>query len=172
MSDVRRVHAIFSGGRPHCVNAGVGVTLEFRTERARLGTDRIDDFADLGPALTVPAVFGLGKVLRLLRAGRIAFPREPLSLVGREEVASGMLERVVGTPVRLDLRLRVRVHFVAWTDHSVEVVSDVLDVREGEDAFYIQRRSGRAPVRLPRADVVRHQTRSERWFEVLDIQRA
>ncbi len=168
----RRIRAIVSGGTPRRVDGAAGILLAFRPTAARLGVDRIDDYADLGPALTVPAVLGLGKVLRLLRAGRIARPAEPLQLVGRERDAAELLERVAGTVVRLELRARSRMRFVAWTEHGVETLNDVVDVLERDDAFYIRRRYGRAPVRLRRDTVIRQRTEMERWYEVLDIERA
>ncbi len=168
----RRIRAVFNGSTPRRVDGGAGILLAFQPMGARIDVDRIDDYADLGPALTVPAVLGLGKVLRLLRAGRIARPREPLALVGHEHEAAELLERVAGTVVWLELRRRSRMRFIAWMDHGVETVTDVVDVVEREDAFYVKRRYGRMPVRMPRDSVIRQRTESQRWYEVLDIERA
>lgn len=163
--------AHFTGAAPHRAAAGVGVVLRFRTRTPRLGTDHIEDFADLGPALTLPAVAGLGKVLRLLRAGRVAAPRDPLALVGQERRAAQLLERVAGTAVRLELKPRFRMCFVVWTERGIETVDDVSEVKEHPDAYLVLRRGDRLPARFPRATVIRHTTRSERWHEVLDIER-
>ena len=168
----RRIRAIFHGSAPRRVDGSAGIMLAFRPTGARLDVDRIDDYADLGPALTVPAVLGLGKVLRLLRAGRIARPPEPLALVGRERDAADLLERVAGTLVRLEIRPRWRMCFIAWMEHGVETVNDVVDVVERDDAFYVKRRHGHVPVRMPRDSVIRQRTESVRWYEVLDIERA
>jgi hypothetical protein len=150
----------------------VGVLLAFHPERPRVIDERIEDYADLGPALTVPAVAGLGKVLRLLRAARIAPPRDPLHLVGRHEMACELLSRAIGTPLRLALKPRIRLRFVAWTEAGVETIDDVAEVREYEDAWYIVRRYGHRPVRIDRASVLRQRTESHRWHEVLEIERA
>ncbi len=150
----------------------VGVMLGFQPRTARLGVSHVDDFADLGPSLTIPAVSGLGKVLRLLRAARIASPGAPLHLVGREQEAAALLERAVGQAVRIEVRPRMRMRFQVWTEHGVETIEDVLDVREVTDAWLVLRRHERIPRRFDRRHVVRQHTETERWHEVLDIERA
>jgi hypothetical protein len=149
-----------------------GVNLAFRLNRAHLGVDLIEDFASLGPVLTVPAVDGLGKVLRILRAARLARPSDPLALVGDPESAAALLARAEGTAMRLHLRSRFELRFIAWTDSGVETVEDVADVHEYEDAYYIHRRGARSPRRFERSEIVRHQTEQRRWHEVVDIERA
>jgi hypothetical protein len=171
MSPRQRIRARFTEATPLRANGGVGVSLRFRPDLARPGLDRVDDFADLGPALTVPAVAGLGKVLRILRAARIAAPLQPLDLVGHEEAAAALLARAVGTPLRLEVRPRFRMRFAVWTEQGVEVVDDVLDLREEVDAYVVRRRDARVPVRFDRRSVVRQRTESEHWHEVLDIER-
>jgi hypothetical protein len=168
----RCANALFTEAIPLRSNGGVGVMLRFRPERTRLGIDSIENYADLGPALTIPAVNGLGKVLRILRAARIAPPHEPLELVGQEERAADLLARAVGTNVRLELKPRFRLSFVAWTEGGVERVTGVQEVREYEDAYLVIRRHGRFPLRFERASVIRQRTECERWYEVLDIERA
>ena len=110
-------------------------------------------------------------MLRLLRAGRIAAPADPLALMGRADRAAALLARAVGAEVQLALVPRFRMRFVAWTEEGVETVEDVAEVRELADAFLLRRRSGRVPVRIERACVLRHRTEPERWHEVIEIER-
>ena len=145
--------------------------LTFQPLQARIEVDRIDDFAFLGPALELPVVDGLGKVLRVLRAARVAVPGDPDCLVDREQEAAALLDRCVGTLVFLELRPRSRTLFRAWTDSGVETIEDVTDVVESPDAYLVMRRRGQLPVRVPRETVVRQSTESERWYEVIDIER-
>jgi hypothetical protein len=172
MAATRRLHSRFVEAAPQRRETGVGVWLRFDALRSRADSERIEDWADLGPALTVPAVQGLGKVLRLLRAARIAAPRDPLGLVGQEDHAGELLSRAVGTEVRLTLRPRTRVRFLAWTENGVETVHDVQDVTVEGDAYLVRRFRGRYPLRFERSSLVRHRTESERWHEILDIERA
>jgi hypothetical protein len=151
--------------------AFVRLQLHFRPERRRADVDRIDTEAAIGPGLDIPTVAGLGKVVRILRAARIAHPADIEELAGREELLLGLLERAVGTSLAVELRPRSRMRFTAWTESGVEIVEDVTEVLEAPDAYLVMRRSGRFPVRVPREEVVRQQTELERWYEVTDIER-
>ena len=167
----RRVHAIFTEATPGSNADGVGVHLRFLPQRSRLVLDPIEDFACLGPKHCVPSVSGLGKVIRILRVARIAVPEDPCELLGRQSEVTEMLKRAVGTAVELEVRARSRLRFVAWTEQGVEIVDDVSEVREEPDAYWVSRRTGRFPVRVPRSAVLRQQTELQRWYEVLDILR-
>jgi hypothetical protein len=171
MASERSAAARFTEVAPVVTDGRVGLVLGFRPT-GRIGIDHIEDFADLGPELTVPAVAGVGKVLRILRAARIAGPSDPHALVGQPEQASDLLQRALGTAVRIAFRERSRLRFTAWTDDGVEEVRDVVDVREAEEAYIVYRRGARFPLRFDREAVVRHQTELERWFEVVDIERS
>lgn len=168
----RVVRAIFTDARPLLGPDEVGVFLGFRPIRTRLEVDHIEDFADLGPEMCVPAVAGLGKVLRILRAARLAVPRAKEAFLGEPQLAADKLERAFGSSLSLKLRDRSRVRFTAWTEDGVETINDVAEVIEAPDAYFVTRRSGRFPVRVPRSAVIRQVTECERWFEVVDIQRA
>jgi hypothetical protein len=144
----------------------------FRPEGSHRGIGRIDDFACLDAALSVQSALGIGKVLRLLRAARIAPPRE-LECLGKDPTrAAALLERALGTRVRLEVRTRSRVRFDVWTESGVESVSNVAEVLEDGSAFLVRRLGGRFPLRLPREQVVRQRTESETWYEVMSIERA
>ncbi len=172
MGPIRPVTAVFLGATPQRDGERCGLALSFRPLRARLGVDRIEDFADLGPDHTVESVHGLGKVLRLLRAARLARPPDPVSLLGEEVEAAARLDRARGVQLRLQVRARSRLRFRAWTESGVRTVNDVVDVVEGPFAWLVMRRHGRFPVNVPRDAVVRQRTETERWYEVVQIERA
>ena len=147
-----------------------GVWLHFKPERARLGVDRVEDFAPLGPEHCIPSVGGLGRILRILRVGRVAAP-DPAELVGDVERTTQLLEKALGTLMRLELKPRSRLTFTAWTDEGMQTLTDVHEVHELPDGFLVSRRGGRFPTRFAREDLVRHHTECERWFEIVDISR-
>jgi hypothetical protein len=167
----RRARAVFLGAEKATRGDEIGVELRFRLERSRLDVDVLDDFAALGPEHCIPSVAGLGKVLRILRASRIAAPEDPTVLIGDIEPALRLLERAVGTPMALELKPRARLRFVAWTDEQVEIIENVAEVIETADTYLVHRRGGRFPVRIPRDNVVRQVTETERWYEILSIDR-
>lgn len=149
-----------------------GLVLSFQPDPSNAEIERIDDFADLGPELSVAAVIGLGKVVRILRAARIAVAGDSQALIGREAHAAALLRRARATPLELTLRPRSRIRFVAWTEGGIETVDDVSEVLESLDTVFVIRRDGRYPVRIPREAMVRYRTEVERWFEVTAIGRA
>jgi hypothetical protein len=170
----RRIEACFAHAAPLVGAERQGVLLVFEPISARttasLGTTQIDDFADLGPELTIPAVSGIGKVLRTLRAGRIAAP-EPSALLGHARDAAALLARAQGARVVLCLRSRVSTRFVAWTESGVQTVDDVIDVFEHADAWTVAPRHGQL-LRIPRAGVARQLTEAQRWWQVVAIERS
>ena len=58
------------------------------------------------------------------------------------------------------------------TERGVETVHDVEDVVIEGDAYLVRRIRGRFPLRFERSALIRHRTESERWHEILDIERA
>ena len=170
----RRIEACFAYAAPLVGAERQGVLLVFEPvsgrTRTSLGVTQIDDFADLGPELTIPAVNGIGKVLRTLRAGRIAAP-EPSALLGHAHDAAALLARAQRARVVLCLRPRVSTRFVAWTESGVQSVEDVIDVFEQADAWIVAPRHGQL-LRIPRAGVARQLTEAQRWWEVVAIERS
>jgi hypothetical protein len=134
--------------------------------------DPIDDFADLGPEYCIAAVAGVGKVLRILKAARIACPHGIEDLLGQERRVARLLERAIDTPLLLGLRARNRVRFSAWTDEGLRSLENVSEVHETLDAYVIHLEKGRFPVRIPREAVVRQKTESEQWYEVVQIEQS
>ena len=162
MPSTRRLLATFESATPHRAKDVSGVALQFDPQGRLPGAERIEDFAVLGPDFTIPVVAGLA---------RVATPADPRELVGREERAAELLERAVGTRVLLWVRPRSRIRFAAWTEGGIETVDDIAQVIESSDAFHLVRHRG-PPVRIPRESVARRQTQIERWYEVVDIERA
>ena len=113
---------------------------------------------------------GIGKVLRTLRAGRIAAP-EPHALLGHARHAATLLARAKQRAVALRVRARVATRFVAWTESGVQSVEDVADVFEYPDAWIVSPRRGH-PLRIERAGVARQLTETQPWWEVVAIERS
>ncbi len=172
MFEKRRILARFVDATPVLDDHRVGALLSFEPERSRIIVDRIEDFAELGPALTVPAVAGLGKVLRILRAARIALPNDPLQLVGKVSDCIALLQRAVGTRLQIEVRPRTCLRFRVWTEQGSRRIDNVQDVIEDKYGFLVRLRNGAPSIHVPRQDVIRHQLERERWHEVLDIERA
>ncbi len=168
---LRRVRAVLRSVAPTLAHGLPALRLGFEPTPGRGLPERIEDVALLGHELDLESVRGVGKVLRLLRAARLATPDDPRRLLGRIHETCSRLERALGTPVVLDLRVGSRLRFRAWTEEGVEEVEDVAEVVEESDAYWVRRHGGLLPVRLPRSGIVRTQTEREWLFEVLHIER-
>jgi len=170
MRSRRRVNAVLSEVTEVGASSAA-LDLTFLPRRSRLVVERIEDRVALAPADSVAAALGRARVLRLLRAARIAAPPEPASLLGDPTRAAALLRRALGVEVALELQPRSTVRFTVWTDRGVESVADVADVVEDEHAWLVHRRGGRPPVLFPRDCVIRRQTDCETWFEVTAVER-
>jgi len=171
MPVLRRAQATFSRVSPATRGDLIGVELRFHPLRNHLGVEYFADFAAIGPELCIPAVTGIGKILRILRAGRIAAPREEVDLLGQGELVRELLERAVGTQVALGLRPRSRIRFEAWTEEGRLVFEDIQEVVELPHEYLVIHKRGRFPTRLDRETVLRQQSDCERWFEIVEIER-
>jgi len=163
--------ARFSEATPARRGEREGLTLRFHPATARLGVGHIDEWVDLGPDASLAAVAGLGRVLRVLRAARIAVEGAPEQLVGDVPRVASLLARAAGTEVRLVLRRRSMLRFHAWTEDGRQTIDDVAEVQEHDDAYLVLRRGGRFPLRFAREAVIRRQTECDRWLEIVDIER-
>ncbi|MCH7708986.1 MAG: hypothetical protein IH884_10890, partial [Myxococcales bacterium] len=153
MFEKRRILARFVDATPVLDDHRVGALLSFEPERSRIIVDRIEDFAELGPALTVPAVAGLGKVLRILRAARIALPNDPLQLVGKVSDCIALLQRAVGTRLQIEVRPRTCLRFRVWTEQGSRRIDNVQEVIEDKYGFLVRLRNGAPSIHVPRQDV-------------------
>ncbi len=148
-----------------------GVTLCFEPLTGRLGTGRIENWAETGPDLSTDAVDGIGKVLRILRVARIVVTASAEELAGDRDQLLALLERAVGTELRLVLRRRSVLHFLAWTEEGLTKVENISEVEELEDAYVVRPRGARLPKRFARERVIRQRTECERWLEIVEISR-
>lgn len=172
MARDRLIRANFTDAEPFHSAEDSGALLGFRPESSRFETDRVESRASLGPTRTAETVNGLGQVVRILRAARIAVPPDPTAWIGRDSFLLEKLARAVGTTLQLGLRPRTSVRFTAWLEEGIQIVEDVAEVIEGTDSYTVRRQTGRFPVLVPRKSLLRHQTQTHRWFEVLSIERA
>lgn len=171
MAGTRRTIARFIEAVPTTRGEREGALLCFHPLTGRLGTSRIEDWAELGPDLSIEATQGIGKALRILRVARIAVTA---NLEGLADDIPGLLDllaRAVGTELRLVLRPRSKLHFLAWTEEGLTKIEDISEVTLEGDAYVVKPRGVRFPRRFPRESLIRQQTDCERWLEVVEILR-
>ena len=166
-----RIIARFADARAEPRDERSGIALGFEPLTGRLGVARIEDWIEVGPELSVDAALGIGKLLRILRVARVSAPFTPEELVGDLPRLLPLLERAVGTELRLVLRKRSKLHFLAWTEEGLLRFEDVSEIETHDDAYVVRPRGARFPRRLPRESVIRQQSETERWLEIVEIRR-
>ena len=65
---------------------------------------------------------------------------------------------------------RVERELLLWTDAGTDRIDDVVDVREEPDALVVMRTGARSPLRLPRASLIRFETRSRSLPVIVDVE--
>ena len=173
MAATRRITANFTRAEAVRGKAGCGIALFFTpTSRNARDVGSVEDYADLGPELTLESSHGLGTLLRVMRATRVAAPKPARLMLGEPVATAERLAAGYGHAVTLEIAARSRILFRAWTDEDTVEIDDVVEVLSDESAYLVARAGHRMPVRVPRSSVVRHETVREPWFQILTIERA
>jgi hypothetical protein len=131
------------------------------------------DIADrilLGPRGELSAVHGVGRLLRILRAGRIRPPRDPYALAADLSEAVVLVQRCRGAHVWLHVKRRVERVLTVWTDAGVDRIGGVVDFAEDEDGLWVRRIGGQSVLRIPRGSLIRYRATSEEHPEVVSIE--
>jgi hypothetical protein len=148
--------------RPHesveCEIAGAtadaeGVVVRYRTRGRQIR--EIEDRVMLAGADEIATIKSVGKLLRILRAGRVQAPRHPYALARSPESWAQLLERCRGSTVVARLSRRIESALVVWTESGVSRFDGVVDFGEDELGLRLRRDGGGAWLRIPRASLIR-----------------
>jgi hypothetical protein len=115
-------------------------------------------------------VYGVGRLLRILRAGRLRPPAEPYDLGANPEHAADLVRRCLGASVDLHVRRRLERELWLWTEEGVRTIRGVLDCVDQGETLAVSRRNGAATMRIPRAHLIRFDLRSVEGLEVVSIE--
>lgn len=147
-----------------------GLAVCFMPQLLRHGAEPLRDFLDLGAPLSLESARGLAQLTRLLRAARLAARGPVERWLGDPAGARAALASALGRRFVLTAAPRTSVRFTAWTDDGVRALDFVSDVLIDPRGFSVRRRRPLAPVYLARESVLRHETTSLRWLEVLNVE--
>jgi hypothetical protein len=109
-------------------------TLVVRYTPLRGSPAEIEDRIYIGRPGEVAAVYGVGRWLRILRAGRVHVSGDPYELCRDTDRALDLLRRCVGANVELSVVRRLERSITLWTDTGVERIGAVMDFVEGRTA--------------------------------------
>ncbi len=147
---------------------GIGVRVAFEPDSGRPG--RLEDHLVLAPEAELRAVQGIGRLLRILRAGRVAAPADPAELARDPERAAELLRRCRGARLRLRIARRMERVLTLWTETGVERIERVVDYEEAGDELAVRRRGAATVLRIPRRSLVRYAASTHESFEVTGIE--
>jgi hypothetical protein len=146
---------------------GAGVRVAFEPDAGRPA--RVEDYLALAPEAELRSVQGVGRLLRILRAGRVAAP-DPADLARDPERAAELLMRCRGARVRLRIARRLERVLTLWTESGVERIERVVDYEEAGDDLAVRRLGAATVLRIPRRSLVRYAASAHESFEVTGIE--
>lgn len=128
------------------------------------------DHLRFGPRGSLAAVHGVGRFLRVMRAGRIRAPEDPYALAKDLEEAARLLNRCRGAELLLTVRTRWERALTLWTESGVQRIERVVDFHEDAGGLAIRRQGGASLLRVPRASVIRYAASASESFEIVSVE--
>jgi hypothetical protein len=129
----------------------------------------IEDRLRLGPPGDVATVYGVGRWLRLLRAGRVHVADDPYEICRDPARALELLQRCIGAVVVLSVARRIERSLTLWTDTGVERIDAVLDFVESADGLIVRRRGGGPLMHIARESLIRWESGARERLEVVAV---
>ncbi len=147
---------------------GAGLIVHFSSKS---GTPHeIEDRIPLTPQGELRTVYGVGRVVRILRAARMRVPRDPYRYCADPQRAVELLQRCSGALVHLRVARRMERVLTLWTEEGVERIRGVLDFFEDADGISVRRRSGESLLVFSRKTLIRYEASSREFFEVVAVE--
>ena len=160
----RKLRCVVVGAEPD------GATLRVCFATLRGYPSELEDRVPLGPPGAIAAVKGIGRLLRIFRAGRVRLPPDPYALGVEPERAAELVLRCQGALVDLEVERRIERTLTVWTDTGVETIVGVLDYREDSEGLSIQRTGGSAVLKIARENLIRFAPSSSERLEVISVE--
>jgi hypothetical protein len=150
--------------------AQCGLALTFAPQLLRHGPEPLRDYLDLTTPLSLASARGLAQLTRLLRAARLAARGPALRWLGDAAGAHAAIAPALGRRLVLTVAPRACVRFTAWTEAGVHELDFVAEVLADAGGFAVRRLGFLPATYFSRDDVLRHETSTQQWFEVVNIE--
>lgn len=152
------------------LDARCGLALTFAPQLLRHGPDPLHDFLDLSAPLSLASARGLAQLTRLLRATRLAARGPVERWLGDPASAHAALASALGRRIVLTVAPRACVRFTAWTEDGVHELDFVADVLSDAAGFSIRRIGAQPAMYFARDGMLRHETSTQTWLEVVNVE--
>jgi hypothetical protein len=136
---------------------GTGVRIRYAPLRGMSGGD-------------LSSVHGVGRVLRVLRAGRVKGPANPYALGDDPESTASLLRQCRGALVTLHVARRFERALTVWTEDGVSRIDHVLDVTEDDAGLSVRRRGGGSALRIPKTTLIRYSLSTREYPEIVSVE--
>ncbi len=130
----------------------------------------IEDRIRLEPQGELPAIEGVGRILRILKAARFRTPDRPYEFAADPERLQASLRRCIGARVVLKVARRVDRVLTIWTDAVVDRIAGIIDFNEDGEGLRIRRRGGPSVLLIPRRSLIRFTCDSFAHPEVVAVE--
>jgi hypothetical protein len=170
MPPTLRIPATLVAATPDQSEERCGLLLRFAPQLLRHGPEPLHDYVDLAAPLSLASARGLSQLTRLLRAARLAARGPVERWLGDASGAHAAIYAALGKRLVLSVAPRACVRFTAWTEEGVREVDFVSDVRADEAGFFVRRVGILPAAHFPRASLLRHETSTQQWLEVVSIE--
>lgn len=147
---------------------GAGLIVRFSTTRG--APQQIEDRIPLSPRGAMPAIYGVGRVVRILRAARMRIPPDPYRYCADPSRAAQLLQRCSGAVVHLRVARRIERVLTLWTEAGVERIRGVIDFFEEADGLSVRRRGGQSVLLFSRKSLIRYEASSQESLEVVSVE--
>lgn len=152
----------------HAEADGAGVVVRYAPLRG--SAPELEDRVSLGHGGDIETVNGVGRLLRVLRAGRVKSPDDPGDLRHDPDRTASLLLRCRGARVLLHVARRFERRLTLWTDEGVSRIDRVLDVTEDEEALSVRRRGGDSALRVPKGRLIRFSVETREYPEIVSVE--
>ena len=161
---VRKIEATLVDARVEWPDAFV------RFEPVRGDPTPIEDRIRLEPQGELPAIEGVGRILRILKAARFRTPDQPYEFAADPERLEASLRRCIGARVVLKVARRMERVLTVWTDAGVDRIGGVVDFDEDGEGLRVRRRGGQSVLLIPRRSLIRFSCETFAHPEVVAVE--
>ncbi len=147
-----------------------GLAVTFAPQLLRHGPEPLRDSLDLSAPLSLESARGLAQLTRLLRAARLSAGGPVERWLGDASGARAAILPAIGKRIVLTAAPRACVRFTAWTEEGVHELDFVADVLADAAGFSIRRVGALPAAFFARDAVLRHETATQTWLEVVNVE--